>query len=308
MYRSAAPSIIRRLRSLAVLFMLSALTFNVLFWHDHVSATTGINQQLNFQGRLYNAQGAVVPDGYYNIQFKIYQDGPGTAINNPGGTLEWTEDWLNSSGNGVKVVNGFISVQLGSITPFGTNVDWNQDTLWLSMNIGSTNTTCTPFTSCTPDGEMVPMKRLSSTPYALNAGMLGGKTAADFIQNQNIAAQTASNFWIDGTAKASTVSAVVQQMAQRQSSYKTRLAPQHCSRPTLPTTVSRSALARQIRQRFHLYSIAIKTASMALTQAVASMARCTTTPLPIKCVAIKTVVGTTASTQVGQTSSKIKIL
>ena len=207
MYRSAAPSIMRRLLTTAVVFVLSPLIINVPFWHDHVSATTGINQQLNFQGRLYNAQGAVVPDGYYNIQFKIYQDGPGTAINNPGGTLEWTEDWLNSSGNGVKVVNGFISVQLGSITPFGTNVDWNQDTLWLSMNIGSTNTTCTPFTSCTPDGEMVPMKRLSSTPYALNAGMLGGKTAADFIQNQNIAAQTASNFWIDGTAKASTVSA-----------------------------------------------------------------------------------------------------
>ena len=45
---------------------------------------------------------------------------------------------------------------------------------------------------------MVPMKRLSSTPYAMNAGMLGGLTASGFIQNTttpqtaNIAVQSAS--------------------------------------------------------------------------------------------------------------------
>ena len=150
-------------------------------------ATVGINQQINFQGRLYNAAGAVVPDGAYNIQFKIYQDGDGLTAGNttgtPAGSLKWTESYLNTSTQGVSVVNGFMSVQLGSITPFGTNVDWNQNTLWLSMNIGTTNGTCTPFTSCTPDGEMVPMKRLSATPYALNAGQLGGLSAAGFIQN-----------------------------------------------------------------------------------------------------------------------------
>ena len=31
----------------------------------------------------------------------------------------------------------------------------------------------------------VPMKRLSSTPYALNAGMLGGLTASGFIKNHH---------------------------------------------------------------------------------------------------------------------------
>ena len=150
-------------------------------------ATVGINQQINFQGRLYTAAGAVVPDGTYNIQFKIYQDGDGLTAGNttgtPAGSLKWTESYLNTSTQGVSVINGFMSVQLGSITPFGTNVDWNQNTLWLSMNIGTTNGTCTPFTSCTPDGEMVPMKRLSATPYALNAGQLGGLSAAGFIQN-----------------------------------------------------------------------------------------------------------------------------
>lgn len=171
------------------------------------STYAATNQQMNFQGRLLNAQGAVVPDGYYNVQFKIYQDGTGTAANNPGGTLKWTESWLNSSSQGVLVVNGYMSVQLGSINPFGTQVDWNSDTLWLSMNIGNTNTTCTPFTSCSPDDEMLPMKRLSSVAYAMNATMLGGRDASGFIQNTttvqtaNIAVQSAS---------ASSVGAVVQ--------------------------------------------------------------------------------------------------
>lgn len=162
------------------------------------SAASGINQQMNFQGRLYTASGATVPDGYYNMQFKIYQDGAGTTVGNPGGTLKWTEEWTNAGGHGIQVINGFISVQLGSVTPFGSSIDWNQDTLWLSMNVGNTNVSCTPFSACGGDGEMVPMKRLSSTPYALNAGMLGGLTASGFIQNTitpqtaNIAVQSAS--------------------------------------------------------------------------------------------------------------------
>lgn len=145
-------------------------------------AATGINQQINFQGRLLNTQGAAVADGNYNIQFKIYQDGAGTAENNPSGTLKWTENWTNQAGNGVQVKNGYMSVQLGAINPFGTQVDWNQDTLWLSINIGNTNATCTPVTACGLDGEMLPMKRLSSTPFAMNSQMLGGMTSAEFLQ------------------------------------------------------------------------------------------------------------------------------
>jgi hypothetical protein len=145
-------------------------------------AATGINQQINFQGRLLNTQGAAVADGNYNIQFKIYQDGAGTAANNPGGTVKWTENWTNQAGKGVQVKNGYMSVQLGAINPFGTQVDWNQDTLWLSINIGNTNATCTPVTACGLDGEMLPMKRLSSTPFAMNSQMLGGMTSADFLQ------------------------------------------------------------------------------------------------------------------------------
>lgn len=160
-----------------------------------VQAAAGVNGQINFQGRLLNGQGATVPDGYYNVQFKIYQDGDGQTANNatgsPAGSLEWTESYLNANSQGVFVKNGFMSVQLGSVTPFGSSVDWNQDTLWLSMNVAGVNNSCTPFTNCSPDGEMLPMKRMSSSAYALNAGQLGGLSAAGFVQNTTTP-QTAS--------------------------------------------------------------------------------------------------------------------
>ncbi len=162
--------------------------FAIIFIYDTPTsrAVAGVNQQINFQGRLLTPQGASVPDGYYNIQFKIYQDGDGLTAGDttgsPVGTLKWSENRLNASSAGVVVKNGYMSVQLGSITAFGTSIDWNQDTLWLSMNIGNTNVSCTPFASCAPDGEMLPMKRLSATPYALNSNKLGGLTSSNFIQ------------------------------------------------------------------------------------------------------------------------------
>ena len=132
------------------------------------AATAGINQTINFQGRLLNAAGAVVPDGVYNMRFKIYQDGTGcvsTGSSPCGGTLMWTETRENVASQGVTVKNGYFSLALGSVNAFGSSIDWNQDTLWLSTDIGGTSTGAGP----TYDGEMLPFKRLSSAPYALQA-------------------------------------------------------------------------------------------------------------------------------------------
>lgn len=149
-------------------------------------AAPGINQTLSFQGRLLTAGGGVVPDGHYNIQFKIYQGGTGTAAGNPGGTLKWTENYVrnNDPDAGVEVKNGYFSVNLGSVNPFGTQVDWNDDTLYLSMNVGGSDEDCETFgaSPCTGDGEMLPMKRMTATPFAINSAQLGGKTADNFVQ------------------------------------------------------------------------------------------------------------------------------
>ena len=180
-------TVLKFIQKTCVPISIAGMIFFIVFLTPTTTgAVEGVNEQLNFQGRLYNSQGATVPDGFYNIEFKIYQDGDGQTENNttgsPAGSLKWTENYLNSDGNGVKVKNGFMSVNLGSIVSFGTNIDWNQDTLWLSLNIAGTNASCTPFASCSPDGEMLPMKRLSATPYALNTNRLNGLESTQFIQ------------------------------------------------------------------------------------------------------------------------------
>ncbi len=193
----------RRILQVAGILTLCVALITTLFFNVVANAAPGVNQTVSFQGRLLNSQGNVVADGYYNIQFKIYQDGSGNAAGNPDGTLKWTETYINNGGNnGVLVKNGYLSVNLGSINPFGTQVDWNQDTLWLSMNIAGSSTSCSTFggASCGADGEMLPMKRITATPLALNSNRLGGIEASGFIQNTTTT--QAGNFNISGTGTA----------------------------------------------------------------------------------------------------------
>ncbi len=195
----------RRLATrVSCILLLCIALITTLFFNVVTHAAPGVNQTIGFQGRLLDANGDIVSDGYYNIQFKIYQGGSGDEAGNPDGTLKWTETYINngSATGAVEVKNGFMSVNLGSLNPFGTNVDWNQDTLWLSMNIAGASTACTTFGSgtCDDDGEMLPMKRLTATPYALNAGQLGGRDANGFIQNGTD--EQTGDFNISGTGAA----------------------------------------------------------------------------------------------------------
>ena len=196
----------RTLQIAGLLAICVALITTLFLSAPSTYAAPGVNKTISFQGRLLNAQGNPVPDGYYNMQFKIYQDGTGAAAGNPGGTLEWTETHVNDGGNNaVFVKGGYMSVDLGSKTAFGTSVDWNQDTLWLSMNVAGSSALCNTFGTapCLADGEMLPMKRLTATPYAINSGMVGGKTADDLIHNGT--SQQTGNFNISGTGVANTL-------------------------------------------------------------------------------------------------------
>ncbi len=194
----------RRILQIAGLLALCVAFITMLFFGAVATfAAPGVNKTLSFQGRLLSTQGTPVPDGYYNIQFKLYQDGTGTVADNPSGTHEWTETYINNGGNnGVLAKNGYFSVDLGSKNAFGDSVDWNQDTLWLSMNIAGSSGVCTTFGSgpCPADGEMLPMKRLTATPYSLNSAKLEGKSASDFIQNGT--SQQTGDFNISGTGTA----------------------------------------------------------------------------------------------------------
>lgn len=193
----------RRVLQTAGLLTLCVAFITMLFFSIAANAAPGVNQTISFQGRLMTPQGQPVPEGYYNIQFKIYQGGTGTAAGNPSGDHVWTETYINNGGNNaVHVKNGYFSVDLGSRNAFANQVDWNDDTLWLSMNIAGSSSVCSTFGTapCLADGEMLPMKRLTSTPYALNAGKVGGKSVDELIQNGTT--QQTANFNISGTGMA----------------------------------------------------------------------------------------------------------
>jgi len=143
-------------------------------------ATAGVNQQISFQGKVVKSDGTNIADGTYNVEFKIYQDGTGTG----GGTLKWTEDRLISASNGVSFTSGTFQVNLGSVAAL-SGVDFNQNTLWLSIQVGST-TTCTITTTfqanCGGDGEMTPYIRMTAAAQALNSDKLDGIDSTGFVQ------------------------------------------------------------------------------------------------------------------------------
>jgi hypothetical protein len=163
--------------------VLAGLVFAPFVLARHASAT--INRQINFQGKIVNKTGGTnIATGTYNMQFKIYSGGDGV----PGGgdeTLLWTESRLRNNSQGVVFTDGVFQVNLGSITTLPGSVDFNNSTLWLSMEVGDTNASCTPFSSCSPDGEMDPMVRFTAAPYAFNADLLDGVDSAAFGQLAN---------------------------------------------------------------------------------------------------------------------------
>lgn len=172
------------LKRIGLLLLLAVFAFS-LVWSEVSWAAQSTNRTVNFQGRLRAANGDIVPNGSYNIQFKIYHGGSGNAAGNPDGALAWTETYANgTSSGGVQVVNGYFSVRLGSVNTFGSSVDWNHDTIWISMNVAGSSSECSSFgtSPCVADGEMLPMSRVSASPFAINSGALEGKTAANFVQ------------------------------------------------------------------------------------------------------------------------------
>jgi len=117
------------------------------------------------------------------MEFKIYSGG--TGVTGGGGTLLWTEDYLVGGTGGVSITDGVFQVNLGANTTLPGSVDFNNNTLWLSMQIGNTSscTITTTFQSnCGGDGEMSPYVRFTAAPYAFNSDLLDGVDSTAFGQ------------------------------------------------------------------------------------------------------------------------------
>lgn len=127
---------------------------------------------INFQARLMNDSGSIAPDGNYNIEFKLYDHATngGTAQGVCSGNCVWIE--TRTGGDTVTVANGYVTVNLGSVSAFGSGIDWAEEH-WLTMRVGGTG-------APTWDTEMSPRLKLTAVPYAFSAGKMvtdvGGST------------------------------------------------------------------------------------------------------------------------------------
>ncbi len=116
-----------------------------------------IPQTMSYQGVLTDANGNAVPDGNYNIFFRLYDDDSGNQ--------RWTE------GHNVEVRDGIFSVILGTITPLNLAFDRQY---WLGIAIGG-------------GAELSPRIQLTSSPYSLNAkSVADGAVTASKIPNGQV--------------------------------------------------------------------------------------------------------------------------
>lgn len=138
-------------------------------------AASGINKQINFQGKLVDNNGLNVADSTYPVVFSLYNV-------SSGGSAAWTES------DSVTTSNGVFQVALGAVTAFPGNVDFNSDTWYLGIKVGS-------------DLEMTPRVRFSAVPYAFNAATLDGIVATNSASQFTITGGT--NALIDLTVNGS---------------------------------------------------------------------------------------------------------
>jgi len=143
--------------------IISALFAGVLLFSFLVSiAQATPNLQINYQGKLTDADSLVVADGDYDMVLNLY-----TASS--GGSAIW------SMATSTNISSGQFSIMMGasdgSTYALGalSSVNFNQ-TLYLGVTVGS-------------DSEMTPRKILGAVPAAFEAVKLGGLTSSQFFRS-----------------------------------------------------------------------------------------------------------------------------
>jgi hypothetical protein len=97
------------------------------------------NSTINFQAKLETSSGAIAPDGNYNVEFKLYNtltsSGSSQGSCTGDASCLWTE--TRTGANVIHVANGYLTVNLGSVSAFPTTINWDLQ-LYLTMYIGGT--------------------------------------------------------------------------------------------------------------------------------------------------------------------------
>lgn len=192
---------------LVPLIILGALVL-LLQFTPSVHAVQTVPYLINFQGRLTDSAGNTMPDGLYNIKFRLYDA-------SSAGTLKWEEDRLyGTPDNRIQVTNSLFSVQLGSVTALTPSL-FSTPNLYFEVELPTPATATCATASCASftEGAMTPRQPLAASPYAMNAENLNGRDASTFapasgspnyIQNNSTSTPQTGNLNIQAASSGTT--------------------------------------------------------------------------------------------------------
>ena len=172
---------------IAVSILSIILSTSILSSTTHAAQTTPY--KMNFQGRLTDSLGNVVPDGLYNIKFRLMSASSG------GSNLYQADRLYTGSGTAdhrVQITNGLFNVHLGDtatgvgdpvLSPSIFNIQTNP-TVYLEVELPTPATARCDAVSCGVFTElpMTPRQLVGSAPYAMNADMIDGIDGAALAQ------------------------------------------------------------------------------------------------------------------------------
>lgn len=184
--KTLCPRSINRLcagSAVALFFLLTVILSGVFsgLSRPHAAYAQTPNTTLNFQARILNSSGSLVPDGDYHFEFKIYDtvSSGGTAQGACSGNCLWME--TRTGGNVVRVVNGYVSVSLGSVTAFPSNIPWGNN-LYATMRVGGNSGSPSWDTEMTNSGNRM---KLSVVPVAFVANNVASGATSSASTNSN---------------------------------------------------------------------------------------------------------------------------
>jgi hypothetical protein len=186
-----------------ITYRIGAIIFAIVFMATFVApvahAVQTVPYKMNFQGRLTDSTGTIMPDGLYNMTFRIYD--AATA-----GTLQWSE--LREVGNRVQVTNGLFSTQLGDVTSLPPGIFTNQN-LYFEIELPTPATATCSTSACASytEGPMTPRNKLATSAYAFNADQIDGIDGSSLARNDTANTFSVANTFNGDVAVGSTNSA-----------------------------------------------------------------------------------------------------
>jgi hypothetical protein len=144
-----------------------------------VSAAQSIPYMVNFQGRLTDTTGVAMPDGQYNVKFRLYDAASG-------GTVLWSEDrTMTTTDTRITLTNGLFSVQLGTVSALSPTLFNSSSPRYLEVELPTPASAACATNGCAvfTEGPMTPRNVLSSAAYAFNSDTLDGIDGSRYARN-----------------------------------------------------------------------------------------------------------------------------